>query len=73
MEGPEERETERVRRNGGEGRWVLPFDTTCVGRLSQRDLRPDWLPLIRESGLLMRGEFRDYKYQRYREPDHGHV
>lgn len=33
-----------------------------------RDLRLDRLPLIRESGLLMRGEFRDYKYQGYREP-----
>ena len=70
-----ERERERVsewgwaaaRSRGTRGGGVAFWHDMCRSSLA-RDLRLDWLPLIRESGLLMRGEFRDYKYQRYREP-----
>lgn len=67
-----EEEEERERREEGWGRCsrLLTRHVSVVSRA--RDLRLDRLPLIRESGLLMRGEFRDYKYQRYREP-HGDV
>ena len=70
-----ERERERVsewgwaaaRSRGTRGGGVAFWHDMCRSSLA-RDLRLDWLPLIRESGLWMRGEFRDYKYQRYREP-----
>lgn len=70
IEWREKRDVSRPNKKGKEtekevGPSLLTRHVSVVSRA--RDLRLDRLPLIRESGLLMRGEFRDYKYQRYRE------
>lgn len=51
---------EKTNRAGAEEGWgrcsrLLTRHVSVVSRA--RDLRLDWLPLIRESGLLMRGEY----------------